>query len=604
MLEATLQRAVALHHQGQLARARILYEEILSSYPRHFDALHLLGVIAAVTGDHARAVDLIGRAVDIAPRHAIAHNNRALAYQELGRRDEALAGYERAAALDEKYAEPHFNRGNLFRHDGRWEDALRSYESAIARRYDYAEAHGNRGLVLAKLGLADEALASYERAIVIKPDYVEAHYNRGNILCQLQQWQAAFDSFEKAIAHKHDHAEAYVNRAFALKELGRMNDALASCHRAIVLKPDLATAYSNLGSALTAMGRVPDALSSYDRAIAIAPDAPSIHVNRGLTRLLAGDFAGGWADYEWRWRDTGSWVSKERRGFVQPLWLGETPLDGRTILLHSEQGNGDTIQFCRFAAAVASLGAQVILEVPATLVSLMQGLAGVRQVVAQGSPLPAFDCYCPLLSLPLALQTSLATIPAEVPYLRSDEGLRREWSSVFDHRSAPRVGLVWSSGFHAQQPELWSSNLRRNVPLETMAALSHVGVEYYSLQKGERAESELAELKARGWNGLTITDLTARIRDFADTAALIEHLDLVISVDTAVAHLSGALGKPVWLLNRFDSCWRWLLDRSDSPWYPTARVYRQTRLGDWEGVLRRVRADLATFCGNRAARTN
>ena len=600
MLDATLQRAVALHQQGQLERARVLYEEILRTQPRNFDALHLLGVIAAVTGDHARAVELIGRAIDIAPGNAVAHNNRALAHEELGRREEALAGYDRAAALDDTYADPHFNRGNLFRHGGRLEDALRSYDNAISRRHDYAEAHGNRGIVLAELRRGGEALASYERAIAIRPEYVEAHYNRGNALCQLHQWQAALDSFERAIALQRNHADAYVSRAFALKELGRLDEALASCNRAIAIKPNFATAHSNRGDVLTTMGRVQDALSSYDKAVDIAPDAANIYVNRGLAHLRAGNFEKGWVDYEWRWRDVGGRLSKEHRGFVQPRWLGETPLHGRTILLHSEQGFGDTIQFCRFAGAVASLGARVILEVPSALVPLMEGLAGVWQIVARGNPLPPFDCYCPLLSLPLALKTTLATIPAAVPYLRAEDRRRREWSTVLNTRGAPRVGLVWSGGFHPREPELWSSNMRRNVPLVAMAALAHVGAEYYSLQKGEPAESELAELQTRGWNGPPITDLTGRIRDFADTAALIEQLDLVISVDTAVAHLTGALGKPVWLLNRFDGCWRWLIDRSDSPWYPTARVYRQTRLGDWENPLRRVRADLVTFCGNRA----
>jgi len=294
---------------------------------------------------------------------------------------------------------------------------------------------------------------------------------------------------------------------------------------------------------------------------------------------------------EWRWQDSDG-VGRNRRDFAQPLWHGRESLAGRTIVLHAEQGLGDTLQFCRYASLVADLGARVILEAPAVLVSLLASLSGVAQIVARGDPLPAADFHCPLLTLPLAFNTTLENIPADVPYLRADPARIRHWRERLGERRQLRVGLAWSGGFRPNQPDLWSVNRRRNVPLAELAPLRHAQIEFVSLQKGEPAASELRDLLARNWRGPRLVDFTDELEDFADTAALVENLDLVISVDTSVAHLAGALGKSVWVMNRFDSCWRWLIDRSDSPWYPTLRLYRQANPGDWRAVVRNVASDL------------
>jgi hypothetical protein len=339
------------------------------------------------------------------------------------------------------------------------------------------------------------------------------------------------------------------------------------------------------------MQRVDEALDSYDRAIALKSDYASGYVNRALGLLLAGQYERGWADYEWRWKDSSSWVIKEKRNFSQPLWLGQENLSGKTILLQSEQGYGDTIQFCRYVGLVADLGARVILEVPLALSPLLGSLEGLAQLVVHGESLPSFEYYCPLLSLPLAMGTTLAHIPARIPYLAANEERRHIWRQKMGDRARLRVGLVWSGGFRPGRPELWSVNERRNVPLAGFEEFADLDVEFYSLQLGQ-VTSELTQLAGSGWRGPALKDFTGEIRDFADTAALIDHLDLVISVDTSTAHLAGALGKPVWILNRFDTCWRWLIDRDDSPWYPTARLYRQERPGDWPAVLERVRLDL------------
>jgi tetratricopeptide (TPR) repeat protein len=594
-----LQQAVALHQRGQLSSAQRLYQDILSEQPLHFDALHLLGVIAAVTGELDRAVDLMGRAIEIDPNREAAHNNRGTALLELGLSEAALAEFDRAVELKRDYAEAHYNRANALRALGRWDAALAGYDRALQLRRDFPEAWSNRGIVLAELKRWDASLASYDAAIGLNSDFAQAHFNRANVLCEIRQWDAALAVYDRAIALKADYAEAHCNRGFALNALQRLNEALVSLDRAIEIRPNYAEAFCNRGSVLQSMLRVGEALESYDRAIALKSDYASGYVNRALGLLLAGQYEMGWADYEWRWKDSGSWVIKERRNFSQPLWLGKEDLSGKTILLQSEQGYGDTIQFCRYVRLVADLGARVILEVPQALSPLLESLDGLAQLVVRGESLPSFDYYCPLLSLPLAMGTTLADIPARIPYVAVNGERRRIWRQKIGGRARPRVGLVWSGGFRPDRPELWSVNERRNVALAGFEGFADLDVEFYSLQLGQSGTSEISQLTGRGWRGPTLKDFTSEIRDFADTAALIDQLDLVISVDTSTAHLAGALGKPVWILNRFDTCWRWLIDRDDSPWYPTARLYRQERPGDWPAVLEKVRIDFRQWASRQ-----
>jgi tetratricopeptide (TPR) repeat protein len=566
-IAAKLQEAVTCHNQGQLQRAQRIYEEILRVEPRHFDALHLLGVIAAASADPSKALDLIDRAIQLNPGNPMAHNNRGAALLDLGLWEAALLSFDRAIGLKEDYAQAHYNRGNALKELKRWEAALAGFDTAIA----------------------------------LRPNDAQAHYNRAIVLCAQRQWEAALTGFDRAIALEPDFAEAHSNRGFVLHELRRLDESLASCNRAIALKPDYVEGYCNRGSVLLAERRVAEALSSYDRALEIDPDYAPGHVNRALALLLAGDYERGWTENEWRWKDRSSWVIREKRNFQQPQWLGGISPAGKTILLQSEQGYGDTIQFCRYAALVANLGARVILEVPRALAPLLGSLNGMARVVVQGEPLPHFDMFCPLLSLPLALRTTLSSIPAQVPYLAVAEDRRRIWQDKLGERLRPRIGLAWSGGFRPARPELWSVNERRNIPLAKFAALRSLGADFYSVQKGEPAESELAELMANGWDGPDIANFAGEVGDFADSAALIQQLDLVISVDTAAAHLAGSLAKPVWILNRFDACWRWLLNRDDSPWYPTARLYRQNDPGDWDSVMRTVASDLAEWLVRESA---
>jgi tetratricopeptide (TPR) repeat protein len=591
-LQARFNQGVALHQQGRLAEAERIYREVLEQQPNHFDALHLLGVIAVQSRQTERGIELIAQAIKQNRKVADAHSNLANALMEAKRPEEALASYDRAIALKPDHADAHNNRGNalvVLKHP---EDALASYEKAIALKPNYAEAYNNRGIALGSLKRPEQALASYDRAITLKPDYAEAHYNRGIAFGDLQSPEDARASYDKAIALSPDYADAYYNRGNALADLLLPEDALTSYDKAIALKPDYAEVYNSRGNALVVLKRTRDALASYDKAIALMPDYADAYWNQSLCLLLMGNFEQGWRQYEWRKRRNKPVAA---RSYAQPLWLGEESIAGKTLFIYWEQGLGDTIQFCRYAKLVADLGAQVILEVPKPLMGLLADLAGVARLAEPEGALPPFDYHCPLLSLPLAFKTTLSNIPSSIPYLRSSADKSRRWKEKLGARDKLKVGLVWSGGFRPNQPELWSVNSRRNIPLAKLAVLKHPDIELYSLQKGEPAESELAELVRHNWDGPDVIDFTRELNDFSDTAALVENLDLVISVDTATAHLAGALGKPVWILNRFDTCWRWLLDRSDSPWYPTAKLYRQEKPGHWDDVVRQIRLDLMGF---------
>jgi tetratricopeptide (TPR) repeat protein len=560
-LSAKFQQALALHQQGHLTRARTIYEKILKLQPRHFDALHLSGVIAAQTNNSARALTLIGKALEINPNSADAY----------------------------------CNQGSAFKVLEQFEAALRSYDNAIAIRPDYAEAHCCRSMVLRELGRWDEALASCDRAIAIRPNYADAFTSRGKIFKEMRQWDSAIASYDKAIALNPGIVEAHTEKGIGLRELGHLDGALVCYERALAIDGNYVHAHLNRGNVYMDLRRLDDALASFSRAVSLKPDFAEARANRSSIFLLRGDFANGWADYEWRWKVRNSSISRHKGNYLQPHWLGDKPIAGKTILLRAEQGFGDTLQFCRYATLVARLGAKVILQVPKSLAGLLTSLEGVLAVYCDGDPLPVFDFYCRMMSLPLAFRTTMATIPSQVPYLTTSDAKRRHWKEKIGQKCKPRVGLVWSGGFRPNQQEGWSVLNRRIMPLLKLASLKNPEIEFYSLQKGQLAESELVDLKSSGWDGPELIDFASSMQDFADTAALIEQLDLVISVDTSTAHLAGALGKPVWILLCFDSCWRWLAQRADSPWYPTARLYRQERPGNWDGVVERVRQDLGAL---------
>ena len=586
-IQDKFRQGVALHQQGRFAEAKQIYRDVLAQDPKSFEAMHLLGVIALQTRKMQQAVELIGKAIALNPAVPTAHCNLGSALTALQRHAEALASFDKAIALKVDLADAHGNRAAALIALKQYEHALASCDTAIALKPDYAEAHNNRAYALNALKRHEEAIASCDQAIALRANYPEAHNNRGNALNALGRHTDAVASYDKAIGFAPKYAEAYNNRGNALYHLGRAEEAASSYELAIAARPDYAEAYNNRGNALGSLQRCEPALASYDRAIALRPDYAEALFNKSVLLLLMGRLADGWRLYEWRKKKANPIAA---RTYPQPLWLGDADIAGKTILLYEEQGLGDTIQFCRYAPLVAQRGARVILEVPPQLTRLAASLTGVAQVIETARPLPAFDFHCPLLSLPLAFKTELTTIPAGMPYLKADPGQSKAWHDRLGAKTKLRVGLVWSGGIRPNQPV--SVNQRRNIPLAKFAVLHNPAVAFYSLQKGQPGEAELADLKHNRWSGPDIVDLTGAIGDFADTAAFIDNLDLVITVDTATAHLAGALGKPVWILNRFDTDWRWLLGRSDSPWYPSARIFRQENPGDWDGVIQRIKAEL------------
>ncbi|MCX8517226.1 MAG: tetratricopeptide repeat protein, partial [Rhodoferax sp.] len=569
-IATVFRQGFALHQRGEVEAARVIYEQVLARQPLHFDALHLLGVVAYQCQDLQRAADLMEQAIAIHPQHAPCHSNRGLTLQHLQRLDEAMLHYDQALALQPDYADAHHNRGIALKLLGRLEEALASMDAALALQPDFAECLGNRGTVLQELGRMEEALASYDRALLLAPHSAQAHHNRATQLEKMQRYPEALIHYAEAIAIQPNHHEAWTGQGNCHEKLDRHPQALDSYAQAIACKPDHALAHYNRGNVLVNLMRHAEAIASYEQAIAIQPDYASAWWNKAINLLVQGRFAEGWPLYEWRWQgDARSLL----RSFTQPLWLGAQSLAGKTILLHAEQGLGDSIQFCRYASQLSAQGATVLLEVPQPLVNLLAGLDGVSAVIEQGAELPAFDCHCPLLSLPLACKTQVHTIPAAPRYLASDPGQRQAWSARLGQKTRPRIGLVWSGN------AAHSNDRKRSIALAELRPYLPAGFDYISLQNAVR-DSDLPALQNSG-----IRHYAQHIHDFADTAALVDLLDLVISVDTSVAHLCGALGKTTLLLLPYTADWRWLLERGDSPWYPSLRLLRQGADRQWAPVL-------------------
>ncbi len=443
-------------------------------------------------------------------------------------------------------------------------------------------AHDNRGNALQKLNRFEEAVTSFDRAIELRPDFARAHSDRGHALQMLKRHAEAAASYDRAIELRPDFATAYSDRGSVFYALNRFEEALADFDRAITVQPSYAVAHYNRGLALHELLRCEEAVASYERAIDLRPDFAEARLNQSLSRLLLADFDRGWQGYEWR-RKVKS-PGNTWRNFVRPQWFGRENISGKTILLPAEQGFGDTIQFCRYVPLVVARGARVVLEVLTPLAELMTALDGPSQIVCKNDPLPDYDLHCPLLSLPLAFGTQLATIPSAVPYLRAPAPGVMEWDARLGPKHRPRIGLAWSG--EPTHP----NDHNRSIPLSCLISLLDVDATFVSLQKDVRIK-DATVLRARG----DLLHFGDALKNFADTAALVANLDLVISIDSSVAHLAGALAKPAWVLLPFVPDWRWLLDRTDSPWYPTVRLFRQDDTRAWENVVARVHAALGEF---------
>lgn len=519
---------------------------------------------------------------------------QAVAQHNAGRLDDAQRSYQ-----DILHADPaHFDAlqllGAIAVQQGRWGDALDFLGRALRVNPGHAAVHNNIANALKALGRFEEAVAVYDNAIRLKPDYAEAFYNRANALTALGQTADALRDYQKAIDLKPDYAAAHCNLGLALQERNQPHAAIRSYDTAIALRPGYAQAYFNRGNALKLLRRLNEACASYDLAIRAKPDYAAAYCNKSYALLLGGDLQQAWPLYEWRWQLEP--MRSSLRDFGRPLWTGAEDLRGKTIFLEAEQGLGDSIQFCRYIPLLAEMGAQVVLELPRPLLGLLSTLAGVTQIVERGQPMPPFDYRCPLMSLPLAFSTELHSIPGSGPYLFADDAKTRHWQEKIGPRHKLKVGLVWSGGHRPDQPAAWAIDASRNIPVDLFAqALQSVDADFFSLQKGDPAEADIRQRAHLLWPRGNFYNYTDALHDFSDTAALIAHMDVVLSVDTSTAHVAAALGKPTWILNRYDTCWRWLLDRDDSPWYRSVTLYRQAEDRDWALVLRRVARDLSAF---------
>lgn len=548
-LPEVIRRGAAAYEQGRFEDAEQFCRAILDVKADDFNALHLLAVVQSRRGLHTYAQANFARALAVRPDHADAHRNRGISLEILKRYDEALASFDRALAL----------------------------------RPDDARVHNNRGNVLKELKRFEEALASYDRALALRPDYAEACNNRGAVLDELRRFEEALECYDRALELRPDYAEAYNNRGIALTALKRFDEAMASIARALAIRPNYPEAHNSRGIAYYERNQYREALECYQAAIELKPDLAQAHFNMAQCQLLLGDFEHGWQENEWRWEIAQAGGVKRR--FVQPQWSGTEEIAGKTILLHAEQGFGDTLQFYRYARLVAACGARVILEVQRPLKRLLSGDAGVHLVLARGEPLPHFDLHCPLLSVPRAFGAQPATIPPMSAPLRVPRQSMQIWQSRLGPQVKPRIGIAWCG-----RPS-HKNDHNRSIALQTLLGSFALPVELISLQKDVNAADEVF-LRAKS---SSVAHFGPVLTDFMETAALAALMDLVVTVDTSVAHLAAALGRPTWILLPSPPDCRWMLDREDSPWYPSVRLFRQNQAGDWGVVIANVAAALSEF---------
>jgi tetratricopeptide (TPR) repeat protein len=509
-----------------------------------------------------------------------------VAQAEKGRRQQAIAHFRRAIGQEPGFAKAHHNLGVALAQEGQPEDAVRCLREALRLRPDYFDALANLGSVHLQMKCYQDAVNAFRRALELRPVHADTLNNLGLALFYLGQLGEAVILLRHALRVRPDFREAHNNLGMALTDLGDFRAAADVLEHVLRMDPRYAEAHTNLGNNFKEQGRLAEAIACYDLAVAVGSQTVSPRWNRALVRLQQGDYPRGWADYEWRLKKPDSGV----RRFPQPMWDG-SPLAGRTILLHMEQGLGDMIQFIRYAALVRRQGGRVIVSSPARLLKLFARCPGIDALVDEKSELAPFDVQAPLLSLPALLKTTVETIPAEVPYLFAEDGLVMRWKERLAHVGGLRVGVCW------QGNPRFRADRERSFPLAQLEPLARIpGVSLISLQWGPGTE-QLAAAQRR----FSIVDLGGGLDQenggFMDTAAVLKNVDLVVTADTAMAHLAGALGVPVWLGLAWAADWRWLMDRDDSPWYPTARLFRQKRRGAWPKVFRRMATELRARVG-------
>ncbi len=581
----------AFKQQGKLEKAVICYKKAIELNPNDAILFSNLGNIYREHCKPEEAVECYRKASELDPDKAEFYCNLGATLQESGALTEAILSYKKAVKLDPNYAMAFSNLGSALQESGKPEEAISSYKKAIAINPDYADALNNLGISHLEKDEPEEAIMCHKKAIELKPDCADAHNNLGTVFMAQGKLEDAITCYKKALSLKKDYVEAYNNLGTALMKQGKFDAAIFSYKKAIGLKPDYPEAYNNLGTILKWAGKPLDAIVCYKHAIEQNPNHALAHVNMAFALLITENFRKGWQEYEWRLRTK----DHEFRAFQQPMWDG-APLNGKTILVHTEQGLGDNIQFVRYLPMIQAQGGRVIFECLPSLVHLLKNCEGIDKIIEKTPTSVStvqFDVQVPLLSLPGIFHTTLDNIPSKKSYVMPDPSFLIKWKNrLGDNDKSFKVGLVWASN-----PENKNIYLKKSCKLNDFEAISEIpGLSFYSLQKGQASVEANNPPK-----GMNIINLTNELNDFADTAAAIVNLDLVISVDTSVAHLAGAIGKPVWTLLPFVPDWRWFLKRNDSPWYPSMRLFRQTKLYNRDGVFEQVKDALISDCGLQKA---
>jgi pentatricopeptide repeat protein len=525
-------KARALFNQGDREGASAILLKILADDFKNADAFELLGIIALQNSEFELALECFNFAINIDQTFVAAYANRAATQIAMGCYEDANESIDRVFALRKPGPKDWFNRGLVLQYQKRYSEAVLAYEQALA---------------------GDSRL-------------INALQNLGNCYCEIGSWQKAVEIFNQMIEKDSSKADAFISRGVAYQSMGQLEEA----------KRD------------------------YIAVLRQSPHNAKAELNLAIAELMGGEYLEGWQRYEARWRQSEEVI--EHRNFTAPK-LASKEVAGKTILLHAEQALGDCIQFSRYATVLGRMGARVLLEAPSTLCELLTSLHHVAEVIPRNDHKsgdlahanPNVDYHIPLMSMPGVMGTTLESVPWDGPYLKASSTFTQAWAERLGPRTKPRIGLVWSGGLRDDQPHLWASNRRRNLPLHLLQPLSRHPFEWVSIQLGTEALEEWALLREQQKAQLTLLDFTEHLTDFSQTAALIEQIDLVITVDTSVAHLAAAMGKPTWILNRYDSCWRWMLSRSDSPWYPTVRIFRQPKPGDWQAVVQAVNEALIEF---------
>jgi len=556
-----------LHQAGDLDRAEEIYRQLLARNPADSDALNLMGVVLSQRGRHEEGIELLRKAVALRPDASAYHRNLGLAYAQSKRTNEAIACFRQLVAMEPGDAGAFDRLAVLLSHQGQIGDAIEAGKTAVKLRPEVAGFRGHLGAAYLHARQFDLAIAQMREAARLAPKDFRPWFDLGATLAESGRYPEALDAFDRTMQLNPSFAALHSNRSAVLRQMGQPEEALAAIRRAVEIDPDAPGVQNNLAAVLFDEGNLEEAMIAWRKAVMQNPDYAGVHWNYARVLLAVGHYAEGWEEFEWRLRIP---ALRLNRGFSQPQWDGRDPA-GKTILLFTEGGFGDALQFIRLVPRVTARGGRWLLECQPELVTLFDKTPGVERIIPRGQPLPEFDMQIPLQSLPRVLKITLQNIPNEVPYLNPPADRVERWAARLAGETRLHVGLAWagSKGGKADKPDLRTRSIDVFAPLAAVE-----GVKFFSLQKGDGCEQTPPA-------GMDLADFTGELSDFADTAALVRNLDLIVTVDTAIAHLAGALAKPVWVLIPFVSDFRRLHNRTDSPWYPTMRFFREPAAGDW-----------------------